>query len=34
MKGTRPSLPPIDSKGVLTTATTLQSGLGRELDVL
>ena len=34
MKGTRHGLPPIDSKGGLTTTATLQSGLGREPDVL
>ena len=34
MEGKRPSPPPIDSKGGLTAATTLQSRLGREADVL
>ena len=34
MKGTRHGLPPIDIKGGLTTAATIQSGLGREADVL
>ena len=34
MKGTRPSPPPIDSKGGLTAAMTLQTRLGREPDVL
>ena len=34
MKGTGHGLPPIDSKGGLATATTLQYGLGRKADVL
>ena len=34
MKGMRPGPPPIDSKGGLTAAATLQSGLGQEPDVL
>ena len=34
MKGTGHGLPSIDSKGGLAAATTLQSGLGREADVL
>ena len=34
MKGIRPRTPPIDSKGGLIAAVTLQSGLGREPDVL
>ena len=34
MKGTRHSLPPFDSKGGLTAAATLQSGLDQEPNVL
>ena len=34
MKGMRPGPPPIDSKGGLTAAATLQSRLGWEPDVL
>ena len=34
MKCTGHSLPPIDSKGGLAVAMTLQSGLGRKADVL
>ena len=34
MKGTGHGLPPIYSKGGLAVATTLQSGLGQEADVL
>ena len=34
MKSMRLGSPPIDSKGGLTAAATLQSGLDREPDVL